>query len=120
MYGSETWKMNRSNEKKIDVFQSKCLRQILKISWKEREPNVEILKMADIEPLSWEARKRRWKFIGHVLRKGKESICGTSLTWTPEGRRKRGRPKTTWRRHVEKERNRAGWKIVAYSAVSNR
>ena len=29
MYGSETWKMNRSDEKKIDVFQSKCLRQIL-------------------------------------------------------------------------------------------
>ena len=51
--------------------------------------------MADVEPLSREARKRRWKFIGHKLRKGKESICGTSLTWTPEGRRKRGRPKTT-------------------------
>ena len=31
MYGSETWKMNRSDEKKIDVFQSKCLRQILKM-----------------------------------------------------------------------------------------
>ena len=29
---------------------------------------------------------------------------------TPEGRRARGRPKTTWRRTVEKERNKAGWK----------
>ena len=29
---------------------------------------------------------------------------------TPEGRRVRGRPKTTWRRTVEKERNKAGWK----------
>ena len=66
--------------------------------------------MADVEPLSWEARKRRWKFIGHVLRTCKGIICGTSLTWTLEGRRKRGRPKTTWRRTVEKERNRAGWK----------
>ena len=66
--------------------------------------------MADVEPLSWEARKRRWKFVGHVLRKGKESICGTSLTWTPEGRRKRGRPKTAWQLTVAKERNRAGWK----------
>ena len=66
--------MNQSDEKKIDVFQSKCLKQILKISWKEQVPNFEILKMADVEPPSWEARKRRWKFIGHVLRKGKESI----------------------------------------------
>ena len=29
---------------------------------------------------------------------------------TPEGQRARGRPKTTWRRTVEKERNKAGWK----------
>ena len=34
---------------------------------------------------------------------------------TQEGRRKRGRPKTTWRRMVEKERNSAGWKT--WSAV---
>ena len=30
--------------------------------------------------------------------------------WTTEGRRARGRPKTTWRRTVKKERNKAGWK----------
>ena len=29
---------------------------------------------------------------------------------TPKGRRARGRPKTAWRRTVEKERNKAGWK----------
>ena len=28
----------------------------------------------------------------------------TSLSWTPEGKRKRGRPKTTWWRTVERER----------------
>ena len=27
----------------------------------------------------------------------------TALHWTPEGKRKRGRPKITWRRTVEKE-----------------
>ena len=33
------------------------------------------------------------------------------LGWTPEGRRARGRPKTTWRRTVEKDlRNKGGWK----------
>ena len=29
-----------------------------------------------------------------------------AMTWAPEGKRKRGRPKTTWRRTVEKERAR--------------
>ena len=28
----------------------------------------------------------------------------TALDWAPEGKRKRGRPKETWRRTVEKER----------------
>ena len=32
------------------------------------------------------------------------------LTWTPGERRKRGRPKTAWKRTVEKERGRAGWR----------
>ena len=31
------------------------------------------------------------------------------LTWTPEGRRKFGRPKTTWRSTVENERRVLGW-----------
>ena len=34
---------------------------------------------------------------------GNESITKTALHWTPEGRRKRGRPKNTWRRTVETE-----------------
>ena len=33
----------------------------------------------------------------------------TALGWAPEGKRARGRPKTTWRRTVERERNQAGW-----------
>ena len=33
----------------------------------------------------------------------------TKLGWTP-GRKARGRPKTTWRRTVEKERSKMGWK----------
>lgn len=31
MYGCETWKVNKCDEKKIDVFQSRCLRRIFKI-----------------------------------------------------------------------------------------
>ncbi|KAK3091455.1 hypothetical protein FSP39_019953 [Pinctada imbricata] len=36
-------------------------------------------------------------------------ICTTALTWQPEGKRKVGRPKTTWRRTTEKERSELGW-----------
>ncbi len=45
---------------------------------------------------------------GHILIQQPDN-CVTALTWTPEGKRKRGMPKTTWRRTVEKERSKAGW-----------
>ena len=33
-----------------------------------------------------------------------DSLPRTAITWAPEGKRKRGRPKETWRRTVERER----------------
>ena len=42
-----------------------------------------------------------------VLRNKKSSDCSTDLGWKPEGKRNRGRPKTTWSDPVEKKRDRA-------------
>ena len=68
-----------------------------------------ILQMAEMENLSEDVRRRRWKFIGHTMRKEPNNDYRTALTWTPEGRRKRSRRKTTWRRTAEREREKAGW-----------
>ena len=46
----------------------------------------------------------------HEGKKKPNNDCRTALTWTTEGRRKRGRPKTTWRKTAEREREKAGWK----------
>ena len=47
--------------------------------------------------------RRQWKWIGHVMRREEDNITRTALHWTPEGRRRRERPKITWRRTVEAE-----------------
>ena len=52
-------------------------------------------------------------WTGHIMRKDKEEHCVTALEWRPEGKRRRGRPKTTWRRMVEDERKTAGQKSWA-------
>ena len=70
--------------------------------------NQDVLQRTDIEGLN-DIRGRRWMFIGHVMRKGHDNDCGVALTWTPEGKKKRGRPKTRRRRTVEAEKKRAGW-----------
>ena len=61
--------------------------------------------------MSIEVKRRRWRLLGHVLRMSREHLSATKLTWTPMGtKRKVGRPKTTWRRAVEKKREIVGWK----------
>ena len=44
----------------------------------------------------------------YTIIQDQNSDCNTAMTWAPEGNRRRGRPKTTWRCTVEKERKKAG------------
>jgi hypothetical protein len=48
-------------------------------------------------------RSRRWKWIGHTLRKATNNITKQALEWNPQGKRKRGRPKNSWRRGIISE-----------------
>ena len=45
-----------------------------------------------------------------------DSLPRTALTWAPEGKRKRGRPRETWRRTVERERCEMGFKTWTEAA----
>ena len=72
--------------------------------------NKRVVEMAEIDDISCEVRRSRWNWLGHKLRREGENDCLTALGWTPEGRRAKRRPKTTWRRTVERERNKLEWK----------
>ncbi|VDO62608.1 unnamed protein product [Schistosoma margrebowiei] len=63
-------------------------------------------------PAEEEIKKRRWKWIGHTLRKSSNCIMGQALTWNPEERRKGGSPKNTLRRELkaDMERMNNNWK----------
>jgi hypothetical protein len=43
-------------------------------------------------------KKRKW--IGRTLRKPSSDIMKAALVWNQQGTRKRGRPRTRWRRTV--------------------
>jgi hypothetical protein len=103
LYGCECWRMNEMHLTKISVFHTKSLRRIMRIFWPNTISNDELLAQCHQESMKTIIMRRRWKWIGHVLRKESTSITRVALHWTPEGRRKRGRPKNTWRRTVEGE-----------------
>ena len=47
--------------------------------------------------------RRKWGWIGHVLRKDAGNIIHSALQWTPQGKWKRGTSKNTWRWTAEGE-----------------
>ena len=106
------------------MFLHRWLRRILKINWTQHVTNDEVRRRAGVkELLSETVRRRRWTFIGHTLRRDRRNLARNALTWTPEGKRKRGRPKETYRRTVEKEREQLGfhsWDAAAAVAGDRR
>ena len=55
--------------------------------------NKRVVELAEINDISCEVRRRRWNWLGHILRREGENDCFTALGWTTEGRRARGRQK---------------------------
>ena len=61
-------------------------------------------------------RKRKFRWIGHTLRKEDGEIPKAALLWNPQGSRKRGRPRNSWRRSVIKEAGRS-WNELRFLAA---
>ena len=82
----------------------------MKIKWQDKISNRELLERVNVEKLSEEVRRRRWRFIGHILRQQPDNDCVTALTSTRRGKEiKRPVKNNLAARTVEKERSKTGW-----------
>ena len=106
-YGTETWKTNKSIDKQINTFQIQCLRNILRIKWYERITNEEVSKRINSKSANLLIKKKRWTYLGHVIRKNENTIanqtCHLLLKENMQGKTKQGRPKDTYKRTIIKE-----------------
>ena len=112
---------------KLDGFDSRSLRRIMGIRWQQRVSNVELRRRTKQPPVTSLLRKRRLKWLGHALRMDESRIAQQAMTWTAGGKRKPGRPKTTWLQTINRDladmqinlddakelaQNRAGWRTL--------
>jgi hypothetical protein len=95
LYGAECWRMTEGDIRRLSSFYNGCLRKIMGIFWPNKIINVELQEKGNIDDMRTSLTKRRWRWIGHVLRKLANNITKVALRWTPEGKRKPGRPKNT-------------------------
>ena len=98
LYGCETWRTTKTMLQKIQTFFNTYLRRIYNIRWPEMIPNEELWERAGQEQVAKQILKRKWGWIGHTHRKPASSTTRQALTWNPQGKRKRGRPRNSWRR----------------------
>ncbi|GFS00158.1 hypothetical protein ElyMa_004547300 [Elysia marginata] len=103
LYGAETWRTNKTTLQKLKFFSNKCTRRIISVYWPEIIINTDLWERTQQQPIDVETRRRKWRWIEHTLRKPRQCIRGRSLVWSPQGRRARGRPRTTRRRETEAE-----------------
>jgi hypothetical protein len=108
LYGSETWRETSSTINSLQVFVNKCPRNIIGIRWPNTINNKELWKKTKQQPIETVIRTRNWKWIGHTLRKKDKIVTKQALDWNPQGQRRRGRPKHTWRRGLNTELQKIG------------
>ena len=95
-------------QQKIQTFFNTCLRRIYKVQWQEKIRNENLWERAGQEPVAKQILRRKWGCVGHTLRKPASSTTRQALTWNPQGKRKRGRPRNSWRRDTEAELKQQG------------
>ena len=108
LYGSETWRTTKTMLQRIQTFINTCLRRIYRIHWPERIKNEDLWERAQQKPVEEQILLRKWGWIGHTLRKPADSITRQVLAWNPQGKRKRGRPRNSWRRDTEAQLKKQG------------
>ena len=116
LYGCETWLVTNEIQRKIQTFVNRRLRYILRIWWPNIISNKDLWKVTGQEDINLEIRKRIFRWIGHTLRKEDGEIPKAALLWNPQGNRKRGRPRKSWRRPVIKEAGRS-WNELRFLAA---
>ena len=93
LYGCESWKKTKAICHKLDTILLPAPHPEHLLAQYHIEYRTEV----------YEVKKRRWRWIGHVLRMEPSTIPRVAMHWTPPGKWTIGRLKETWRRTVEKE-----------------
>ena len=108
LYNSELWTLTKELEEKIDVFQRNILRKILKSKWPRVISNEDLYKKTNVTPWSKQIKRRRLRWLGHLLRLHPQTPARISLQeFLKPTPKPLGRPKTTWLQTVKKDLNRS-------------
>ena len=92
LYGAECWTLKPTDEGRLDAFDMRCQRKILKIRWSQHVRNLDVRLKTKQPQLTRTIRKRRLQWFGHIQRMNATRLPLRLYKWTPlHGQRKKGR-----------------------------
>ena len=96
MYGCESWTIKKPEHQRLDVFELRCWRRLLRVPWTARRSNQSILKETSSEySLEGLMLKLTLHYFGHLIGRV-DSLEKTLMLGKIEGRKRRGWQKMRW------------------------
>ena len=94
MYGCESWTIKKAECQRIDAFELRSWRRLLRVPWTARRLNYSILREINPE-YSLEGLMLKLQYFGHLMRRT-DSLEKTLMLGGIGGRRRRGRQRLRW------------------------
>jgi hypothetical protein len=98
IYGAETWSLYEDGRRRINGTEMDPLRRSSRISKLDRKRNEYIREKMDApDKILDETAGKQLIWYGHVERMDRTRLPKIMINWKLEGRKKRGRPRRTWK-----------------------
>ena len=111
LYGSEAWATTLADRRRLDVFDMRCQRRLLRVFWQQHVSNQSIRERTRQPTASSLLRQRRLRWFGHLHRMPSSLPVRRVFDFNPTihgWKRPRGRPKTRWVDSVKHDLHSAG------------
>ena len=101
-YCCESWTLRKNEEARLDAFEMKVLRKIMRVSWTAKKTNEWVLNKAGVKrELLDTVRARKLAYYGHTMRRQGSCPEKEIMQGTMPGARRRGRPRTAWMDNIK-------------------
>ena len=101
-YGCESWTLRKNEETRLDAFEMKGLRKILRVSRIAKKTNEWVLNKAGVKrELLDIVKARKLAYYGHTMRKQRSCLEEDIMQGTIPSARRRGRPRTAWMDNIK-------------------
>jgi len=110
-YGCQAWVLTKAQLRRLQVTQRKMERIMLGITLLDKMRNTSIRNKTKITDVAAFSKKLKWEFAGRIARKT-GNWTSAILNWTPDGKRKQGRPRPRWEDEILKMAG-ENWKTTA-------